>query len=209
MREDIYKALRARIITGDYRPGELIRECDIAEEFDVSRTPVREVFQNLQYDRLITLIPHRGAQVTYLELDFFMQLVVVKRDLEGLSAKLAARWATPEDVQALMDIAERFQGYQLPQDHLKVLEDDAEFHRAVRRAGRNTLLEGMMGQLEVHMDRFYFFTDYMTPTMLQDFISDFNKIIAALKEHDGEAASQAAMTHLDKYYEIIKARLRS
>lgn len=209
MREDIYDALKSRIIEGAYRPGELIREIDVAQEFHVSRTPVREIFQNLQRDRLITLIPNRGAQVTYLELDFFMELVVVKRAMESLSARLACRWATEADIKGLREIVERCKGYRLPDDYLKVLEDDAQFHRSVCRAGRNRLLWDLMRELEVHMDRFYFFTEYITQDMLQAFIHDFETIIRAIEERDGDAASRAAEAHLDQYYDIIKERLRS
>lgn len=208
MREDIYDALKSRIVEGFYRPGELIRESDVAQEFQVSRTPVREIFQNLQRDRLITLIPNRGAQVTYLELDFFMELVVVKRAMESLSVRLACRWATAADVKALREIVERCKGYQLPDDYLKVLEDDAQFHRSVCRAGRNRLLGDLMRELEVHMDRFYFFTEYITQEMLQEFIRDFEVIIQAIEERDGDRASRAAEAHLDQYYDIIKERLR-
>ncbi len=208
MREDIYDVLKSRIVEGFYRPGELIRESDVAQEFQVSRTPVREIFQNLQRDRLITLIPNRGAQVTYLELDFFMELVVVKRAMESLSVRLACRWATAADVKALREIVERCKGYQLPDDYLKVLEDDAQFHRSVCRAGRNRLLGDLMRELEVHMDRFYFFTEYITQEMLQEFIRDFEVIIQAIEERDGDRASRAAEAHLDQYYDIIKERLR-
>ena len=105
MREDIYSALRKRIIRGEYEQGEIIREADVAQEFQVSRTPVREVFQNLQGDKLITLLPYRGAQVTFIELEFFFQTAAVKQNLEEMATRLAARWATENDVRRMREIA--------------------------------------------------------------------------------------------------------
>ena len=206
--EQAYNKLVKKIISGKYPAGTRLTEEMLCAEFGISRTPVREIFQNLQRDRLITLIPNRGAQVPYLELDFFMELVVVKRAMESLSVRLACRWATAADVKALREIVERCKGYQLPDDYLKVLEDDAQFHRSVCRAGRNRLLGDLMRELEVHMDRFYFFTEYITQEMLQEFIRDFEVIIQAIEERDGDKASQAAEAHLDQYYDIIKERLR-
>lgn len=204
MRTDIYLELKRRIIHNIYKPGELIRESDIAQEFQVSRTPVREVFQNLQHDWLITLIPHRGAQVTYIELDFFLQVVELKRNLEGFAARLAARWATERDIQDLSAIVERFKGYNIDQDAVRVLEDDTLFHSIVHRAGRNSVLLRVIEQLQPHIDRIYFYAEYVTEPMLEDFVRDFSTLIQGLKARDEEMVVQSTLNHLDGYYEIIK-----
>lgn len=204
MRTDIYQELKRRIVQNIYKPGELVREADIAQEFNVSRTPVREVFQNLQHDQLITLIPHRGAQVTYIQLDFFLQVVELKRNLEGFAARLAAKWATEKDIDELTEIAERFRHYQVEKDMVKVLEDDTLFHSITHRIGRNQVLNDMLNQLQPHIDRIYFYAEYVTTPMLETFVHDFYRMIEGLKSRDVELAVQAAVDHLDSYYEFIK-----
>lgn len=59
--EEIYNILKRRIIELKYEPGEVLNEVDLAEEFGISRTPIRKVFQQLTTDKLLNVIPRVGA----------------------------------------------------------------------------------------------------------------------------------------------------
>ena len=204
MREDIYSALRKRIIRGEYEQGEIIREADVAQEFQVSRTPVREVFQNLQGDRLITLLPYRGAQVTFIELEFFFQTAAVKQNLEEMATRLAARWATENDVRRMREIADTILKCDPEKNFEKYLEADTQFHRTVRQASRNGVLVGTLEQLQAHIDRYYY-SKHMASKTMGDFHREYMDIIDAIERHDSDAAGKAVMEHLGNYYEIIQA----
>jgi len=205
MREDIYSALRRKIIRGEYEQGEIIREADVAQEFQVSRTPVREVFQNLQNDKLITLLPYRGAQVTFIELEFFFQTAAVKQNLEEMATRLAARWATESDVRRMREIANTILKCDPAKNFEKYLETDTQFHRTVRQASRNGVLVGTLEQLQAHIDRYYYYSKHMAAKTMGDFYSEYTAIIDAIERHDPEAAGKAVMEHLGNYYEIIQA----
>ena len=205
MREDIYFALRKKIIRGEYEQGEIIREADVAQEFQVSRTPVREVFQNLQSDKLITLLPYRGAQVTFIELEFFFQTAAVKQSLEEMATRLAARWATENDIRRMREIADTILKCDPQKNFEKYLETDTQFHRTVRQASRNGVLVGTLEQLQAHIDRYYYYSKHMASKTMGDFHSEYTAIIDAIEQHDSEAAGKAVMAHLGNYYEIIQA----
>lgn len=205
MREDIYSALRRKIIRGEYEQGEIIREADVAQEFQVSRTPVREVFQNLQNDKLITLLPYRGAQVTFIELEFFFQTAAVKQSLEEMATRLAARWATENDIRRMREIADTILKCDPQKNFEKYLETDTQFHRTVRQASRNGVLVGTLEQLQAHIDRYYYYSKHMASKTMGDFYSEYTAIIDAIEQHDSEAAGKAVMAHLGNYYEIIQA----
>ena len=205
MREDIYSALRRRIIRGEYEQGEIIREADVAQEFQVSRTPVREVFQNLQGDKLITLLPYRGAQVTFIELEFFFQTAAVKQNLEEMATRLAARWATENDVRRMREIADTILKCDPEKNFEKYLEADTQFHRTVRQASRNGVLVGTLEQLQAHIDRYYYYSKHMASKTMGDFHREYMDIIDAIERHDSDAAGRAVMEHLGNYYEIIQA----
>ena len=205
MREDIYSALRRKIIRGEYEQGEIIREADVAQEFQVSRTPVREVFQNLQSDKLITLLPYRGAQVTFIELEFFFQTAAVKQNLEEMATRLAARWATESDVRRMREIADTILECDPEKNFEKYLETDTQFHRTVRQASRNGVLVGTLEQLQAHIDRYYYYSRRLAAKTMGDFYSEYTAIIDAIERHNPEAAGKAVMSHLGNYYEIIQA----
>ena len=61
--EELYALVKKRIIQLQYQPGEILNEADLADEFGLSRTPVRRVFQLLSADKLINVVPRYGAQV--------------------------------------------------------------------------------------------------------------------------------------------------
>lgn len=204
MREDIYSILRRRIIRGEYEQGEIIREADVAQEFQVSRTPVREVFQNLQSDKLITLLPFRGAQVTFIELEFFFQTAAVKQTLEIMATRLAARWATKNDIQQMRKDASAILGCNPERDFEKYLETDTHFHRIVRQASRNGVLVGTLEQLQAHIERYYYYSRHIASKTIGDFYAEYTAIIDAIENHDQDAAGQAVAKHLDNYYEIVQ-----
>lgn len=206
MKKDIHSMLRKRIIRGEYEQGEIIREADVAKEFQVSRTPVREVFQHLQNEKLIILLPYRGAQVTFIELEFFFQTVAVKRTLEEMATRLAARWATESDIRQMREITDRLREYN-PEKNLEsfemFLELDTQFHRTVWQASRNGLLVDLLEQMQIHIERYYYYSRHTAAGTMGGFYDDFSAIIQAITQHDPDAASAAVLTHLDGYYEVI------
>lgn len=208
MKKDIYSTLRKRIIQGQYEQGEIIREVDIAKEFQVSRTPVREVFQNLQNDKLIILLPYRGAQVTYIELEFFFQTAAVKRNLEEMATRLAARWATDNDIRQMREIVEKLRNYDPEKDFESFemyLELDTQFHRTVWQASRNGLLVDLLEELQAHIDRYYYYSRHTAARTMESFQDEFCEIIRAIEAHDQDWAGTAIRTHIDGYYEVIRA----
>lgn len=207
MKKDIYSTLRKRIIQGQYEQGEIIREVDVAKEFQVSRTPVREIFQNLQNEKLIILLPYRGAQVTYIELEFFFQTVAVKRTLEEMATRLATRWATENDICQMREIAQQFLNYDPEKDFKSFemyLELDTRFHRTIWQASRNGILVDLLEQMQSHIERYYYYSRHTAARTMGDFHSGFVKVIQAIEQRDEEASAKAILEHLNGYYEVIQ-----
>lgn len=87
--EDVLTVIRERIANHDLLPGSRIQEAELAKEFGVSRTIVREVLTALEYRGLIKRIPNRGAVVTHLELSEVYEIFDIREVLEGLCVRLA------------------------------------------------------------------------------------------------------------------------
>src|SRR6202795_164467 len=104
---DVLDTLRQRIARQEIPPGSKLREHDLADEFGVPRTRIREVFGALESRGLIERIPNRGAVVMRLEPAHVFQLYDVREVLEGLCARLATENVPPESWQ---DLADYFRG---------------------------------------------------------------------------------------------------
>lgn len=101
---DLVSALRARIASQDVPPGAKLRENELAAEFGVPRTRVREAFQALEQLGLIERIPNRGAVVTRLDSSQLRHIYDLREVLEGLCVRLATQNVAPEHWQDLVDL---------------------------------------------------------------------------------------------------------
>ena len=117
---DAYALILQAIDTGVYRPGDRLVESELAERFGVSRTPIREALQRLETQSLLTR-DGRSLIVSSLDHNQMAELYVVRCELEGLAARLAARHATDEEVRVLRKMVE---------DDRKLLNDPAALARA-------------------------------------------------------------------------------
>ena len=110
--EQIAARLSDRIVAGGYTPGQRIMEQALAEEFSVSRGPVREALRLLEKDGLVTILPRRGAQVTRLSIDEVKEIFDVRAMLNGLRDRLVAespdRQALLPQIEAEVDALTRY-----------------------------------------------------------------------------------------------------
>jgi DNA-binding GntR family transcriptional regulator len=98
------EALRERISTHELLPGSRLSELDLAEEFNVSRSLIRDVFTKLEERGLIKRSPNKSAVVVRLELSEILEIYAIREVLEGLCARLAAQNVPPESWQDLVDM---------------------------------------------------------------------------------------------------------
>ena len=98
--EDAYTLLIEAIDRGEYRPGDRLVEAELADRFGVSRTPIREALQRLETQAVLTR-DGRSLVVSSLDHDQLGELYVVRAELEGLAARLAAQHAAPEELSLI------------------------------------------------------------------------------------------------------------
>ena len=101
---DLVSVLRARIASQEVPPGAKLRENELAAEFHVPRTRVREAFVTLEQLGLIERIPNRGAVVTRLDGSQLRHIYDLREVLEGLCVRLATQNVAPEHWQDLVDL---------------------------------------------------------------------------------------------------------
>jgi len=99
---DAYHQIRRWIVEGRLRPGERLVEQRLAEELELSRTPIREALRMLQSEGLVRFEPNRGARVRSLTVADIDDLYELRGRLEAMAAELAAVRATPDQLDRLM-----------------------------------------------------------------------------------------------------------
>ena len=90
MNQKIYKAIRDRILFLEYEPGQILNEQQLAKEFNVSRTPLREVLSRLEWEHLVRILPRTGTMIAEIELNTIMNVFQVRLGIEEMVGKMAA-----------------------------------------------------------------------------------------------------------------------
>ena len=122
---------------GEFRPGDRLVESDLADRFGVSRTPIREALQRLETQSLLTR-DGRSLIVSSLDHNQLAELYVVRAELEGLAANLAARHATSEEVRVLRDMVEGDRA--LMGNPSAMSRANRRFHKQIHLASHNRYL---------------------------------------------------------------------
>ena len=106
--DDIALALEEAIVSGEIPPGSVLRQEHLSEQFNVSRTPVREALRRLAALGLVTFEPNRGVRVRMLARDELREAFLARAELESLATEIATPKMTTADLEALVDAEQRF-----------------------------------------------------------------------------------------------------
>ncbi|WP_333714966.1 GntR family transcriptional regulator [Yoonia sp.] len=194
--KDAYALILEAIDSHIYKPGDRLVESELAERFGVSRTPIREALQRLETQSLLTR-DGRSLIVASLDHSQLSELYVVRGELEGLAARLAARHATPEEIKVLRDMLEDDKGLVGNPDALS--RANRRFHKQIHLASHNRFL---VQQLDlVHRSMALLATTSIAAEGRGDqTLKEHAAIVAAIEAGDGEAADQALRDHISKAF---------
>lgn len=204
--DDIYEVLRAKIITLEYSPGDLLNEVELAEEFNISRTPIRKVFQMLQNVKMINLIPRLGAQVSPIDFREMKHVFEITKEMEPFAARLAVKRISDENIKELEEILERIKNYKIDKDYQNAINDDERFHQIIFTSCGNPWLEEILTFLHYQTERLWHYSEEYFDDM--DLFSDtLEKVLQAIKEDDPEKAAKYTEIHIDEFVSKIKEQL--
>lgn len=194
LREQVLDELRRRIVDGVYPPGSRLTEDRLAEDFGVSRNPVREALRVAVADGLVTLSPRRGATVSVPDPSSVADLFAVRSTLEPLAARLAAERVTPADVarlRALLDEAARATD---AGDLARVAQLNTDLHLAVVRLSGNRWLTSVVAPLYLHVQWvFRLGAEVRAPHSWREHI----RLVDAIGAGDPDRAEEAARSHVE------------
>ena len=196
--KDAYDLILEAIDSHFYKPGDRLVESELAERFGVSRTPVREALQRLETQSLLAR-DGRSLIVASLDHTQLSELYVVRGELEGLAARLAAKHATPEEVQVLRDMLNDDQALKNDPDALS--RANRRFHKQIHLASHNRYL---VQQLDlVHRSMALLATTSISAEGRgADTLAEHEAIVEAIERGDGDAAYQALRDHISRAYKI-------
>jgi DNA-binding GntR family transcriptional regulator len=189
---DAYSLILEAIDVGVFKPGDRLVESDLAERFGVSRTPIREALQRLETQSLLAR-DGRSLIVASLSHNQMSELYVVRGELEGLAARLAARHAAEEEVQVLREMVEEDRA--LIDDPAALARANRRFHKQIHLASHNRYL---VQQLDlVHRSMALMATTSLAAEGRGEIaLAEHSAIVEAIALRDEEAAHKALRDHI-------------
>jgi len=194
--------IRDLIIHDRLKPGERIRERTIAETLNVSRTPLRDALKILAMERLVDLLPNRGAVVVRSSDEEIAGMLTVYSELESLGGRIACRAATDGDVHRVLHYRDEMTKAFDAEDRAAYFAANQAFHLSIVACSRNPTLIEMHGHLNIRLYRIR----YLAVMRLQDWraaAGEHDGLVDALKARDGDRLAQLLTDHLGFAWRLI------
>lgn len=189
---DAYSLILEALDIGLYKPGDRLVESDLAERFGVSRTPIREALQRLETQSLLER-DGRSLIVASLDHNQMAELYAVRRELEGLAARLAARHASEEEVRVLREMVAEDDA--LVGDPQALSRANRRFHEQIHLASHNRYLVQQLNL--VHRTMVLMATTSLAAAGRGELAqAEHGAIVAAIEARDGDAAEAALRHHI-------------
>jgi DNA-binding GntR family transcriptional regulator len=194
--QSAYERLCNDIRNGTLQPGARLTETEIADRFQISRTPVREAIRRLEAEGLVDHQPRTGAVVRTLDYPEIMELYEMRTVLEGTAARLAARAASPMEIEELVSINDEMAEAVAGVAGRALTRLNRQFHARLLDAARNRFLLRSMAAVENTL-LILGPSAMEAPERVQQAVVEHQAVVDALAARDGASAEAAMRAHME------------
>lgn len=196
VRTQVADMLRHAITTGRFEPGRRLVEKDLCELLGVSRPSVREALRELEAEGLIRTVPNRGPVVAKLEIEDAIGIYQIRGVLEALAAKLFCENASDDDIarleQRVEQVADAYRGGELE----AIIGAKAKFYETLLKGAGNPLIPNFLRVMNARIIQLRR-VSLMSEQRMQVSIEEIERIMAAIKRRDRDAAFTATIEHIE------------
>jgi DNA-binding GntR family transcriptional regulator len=196
-----YRQIEELVVTLRLPPGAVLSETALAKQLEIGRTPIREALQRLAREGLIAVLPRRGILVSEISVKRQLRLVEVRRELERLMAKAAARRADAEERAAFREMASGMRRAAETQDDITFMRYDRQLNLLLCRAARNEYLTSAMGLTQGLSRRFWYshYKQVADLPLCARLHAELADAVAAGEKSNAEAASDRLLAYVEAF----------
>lgn len=198
LRDAAYDAIKHRIITCAFKPGEYINELQLSSILKIGRTPVHQALDRLMIEGMVEVIPRKGVIVKPVSLNEVLQIIEVRLINEPFGSRLAAQHADDADLSELEDVLKRSKHWATLRNVENMMLLDREFHLLVARAARNDVLIELLRNLHERSLRFWFIS-LNAPTQYESVLREHGAILDAVRHRNPDRAEAAMRAHIESF----------
>ncbi len=202
MADQAYSRIEELIVSGTLPPRGFVSEKQLSAQTGIGRTPVREALKRLELDGMVTIVPSRGIMVTEVDVKLQLYVLDVRRELERLIARRAARYALPAERERCRAIAEAMLDAARSGDGMRFMHLDQEVNQLLDQCARNPVATQTIRPLRSLSRRFWFQNYHVHSGSLEDGARTHADLMLAVHSGDVEAAAAASdrlMAYVEAY----------
>ncbi len=190
-----YQELKRFILGRQIPPGGKLNEVELAGALGISRTPVREALNRLEKEGLVQIFPQRGAFVVQFSAEDIYELFLIRENLEGLAAFLAAERMDPENLSRLSSLVQGFREPYTDQDIRRYARDDFKFHQTIVTLSGSRRLMNLVSTLHDQI-RIFRLTSLGLSGRMKSSLQEHVQITRALQAGNREESERRMRQHI-------------
>jgi DNA-binding GntR family transcriptional regulator len=197
----VYEIVKKKIITGELVPNTPLTEESLAEQFQVSRTPIREVIRKLEQDGLVEIISRKGTYVKGLTINDIQELFTIRESLEGISARDACELISDQNITYLKNLLEK-SDEELQKGNIEGALQVDELHEIILKISGNKRILTIISNLNSFIQRIHYLA-VSIPGRLEISNKEHWEIFYAIKKRDSEMAEKKMREHIRSTRESV------
>jgi len=212
LQEQAYDYLKEKILSGEFEQGVIYSETKLAEDIEISRTPVRDALHRLSQDGFIDILPSKGFRIHKVTPHDVIETYQIRCAIEGYCALMIGREASFERAKETLKQLESLLEQQIniintTADIEKFVDVDYSFHQLIVAYMEN---EGFNELFYKHMHRIRSFAieSFEEPERLNDTLQEHKNIYNAMLQGDVAHIYEITMEHMESLKNIILARIQ-
>lgn len=203
-----YAKIHGAIVRNELKPGVRLSEATLSNQLGISRTPIREALKRLQEERLIKVLPRRGAFVTDISAEDIVAIYQLREALECFAIQFVPQYGDRAELEALAADIEQSSQWLKNGDVDRVNDLDVRLHKFIAGGSRNPMICKLIDQLLHQVIRLRGMTPSV-PGRLERQMQEHREIILALRSGDIDRAREAVRIHLQTVRDTaVQIRLR-
>jgi DNA-binding GntR family transcriptional regulator len=204
---DVYTLIRQAVTSGRFVPGQRLSERELAGQYGVSRTPIREAFRHLIQEGLVVYKPNSGYRIIPLSEELARHILVVRETLESMAARLAALRDPKATAQAMAKTLPKARRAYREGQLSELIAANQSFHQALVESSGNSVLEAMYHTLQGYIGLMMSLSLSWHRRPVETF-REHGEILRALKSGNPDTAERAIRRHVRSAYAGVLRNVR-
>lgn len=192
-----FRVIKENIIALELAPGSLVSEKELAQQLNLSRTPIREALIDLAKVGIVEVLPQRGSRISYIDYQMVDEARFLRNTLEIAVCRRLCSTADTESLSPLLESIHAQEACMAAGDLQGFFHEDNSFHALLYQICGLTHAHNLMDSFIVHFDRVRNLA--LRVAAPEQLLADHQKLVSALLAHDEELAAKTVELHLSRY----------